>query len=382
MYDILIRNGTLMFAGRNSHTKADIAIESGRIAEIGQISESSDEIGSMTHVIDASGCLVVPGLIDLHTHVYPLASFGSPIEAACFVSGVTATLDCGSAGVSNYKERRSVIDTSQLQIKTLINVCSDGITVGANPENVDPSKYEYDRLEEMVHRYSDEIIGLKIRHGAEMVRGLGLKPLEKTIEMAERLKLPVMVHCTNPPGNLDDMLRLLRPGDVLSHAYQDRGSTIIAENGKVSDAAWEARERGVIFDVANSNVHFSFSVARAAIADGFLPDVISTDMTVSNLYRRPASFSLLHVMSKYLNMGLSMEQILERCITFPAKFFEPHKKLGTLEKNSAGDIAVLKVEQKTTVFSDRIGERMVGERIIRNMMTVKNGIIVYRDIAF
>lgn len=376
MCDLLIRGARVLDPAQALDTQCDVAVENGRIAAVGQLGERP-----AGQVIWADGCLVTPGLIDMHTHLYPLTEIGIRPEAACFTAGVTTALDCGSAGAATYPAHRGTVLTSRVRTRVLLHVCSAGLATGRYPENPDPRYYDKAKIACCLREYP-ELIGLKIRQGAELVDGLGLTPLAETIALAESLGVPVMVHCSNPPGKLDDMIAMLRPGDILTHAYQDKGDSLLNENGRISKTTWAARERGVIFDVANANIHFSFAVARQAIKEGFLPDTISTDLTTRSLYRRPAVFNLLHVLSKYLNMGMTLPEVIARCTLAPARIMGLAEETGTLRPGSCADITILREYERETEFGDRTGEIMQGSRNLRAMMTVRAGEIVYRDQEF
>ncbi|GHV34880.1 metallo-dependent hydrolase [Synergistales bacterium] len=377
MYDLVIRDGTVVDPATHMCDKADIAIKDGRIVQIGALANASAE-----QTIDASNTFVTPGLIDFHLHLAPLAEIGVSGEPVCFASGVTTAVDCGSAGCATYGGHRAFLCGGKLRVKCFLHVCSAGLATGRYLENPDPVYYDKNKIKRCFTDYPNELLGLKIRQGAEIVGSLGLEPLKATIELAEEMNVPVMVHCSNPPCPMDEILRLLRSGDILTHAFQDRGSTILDESGRVSKEARLARKRGVIFDTANANIHFSFAVARAAIAEGFLPDTISTDLTIRSLYKRPAVFNMLHVLSKYYNMGLSLMEILERCTWKPAKLLGLEKEIGALAIGLRADIAILKEIDHPTEFGDRIGEILTGNHLLKAMMTVKDGDVVYRDIEF
>lgn len=373
-YDLIIRNGTVVDPSANRNSRADVAIYAGKIIEVGKVGHSGiDEI-------DASGAFVVPGLIDFHTHIAPLCEIGVPGEAVCFASGVTTAVDCGSAGAAAYRALRGCLAGSRLRILAWLHSCSAGLATGRYPENPNPDFFDVVKIADCM-RSCDELIGLKIRQSTEITGNLGLSPLIKTIAIAEELGVPVMVHCTNPPGNLGSILDLMRAGDVVTHMYHGRGSTILEEQ-EVAEAALRARERGVWFDVGNANIHFAFRVAVPAIRHGFLPDSISTDITTRSMYRRPQVFSLLHVMSKFLNMGLSFDTVLELCTSKPARYLGIENETGTLKPGSCADIAVLMVENRPVIFGDDIGETITGGHYIKNLMTIRTGEIVYRDAFF
>ena len=170
----------------------------------------------------------------------------------------------------------------------------------------------------------------------------------------------------------------------MTHAYQDSHSTILGPDGRVSAAVRAARERGVLFDFAIANAHFSFRVARAAIAEGFLPDTISTDLTNMGLFRRPNAYNLLHIMSKYLNMGLTLEQIIERTTQIPARIIG-RPELGFLAEDGVADIAVFRQEDREIEYGTGRGataEILKGTTMLRTMLTMREGALVYRDQAF
>ncbi len=378
MFDLLIKNGNLLISGQDSPGNSDIGISGNKIVRIGKISATESN-----HVIDASDCIVSPGLIDFHLHLAPLAEIGVCGEAACFPSGVTTVVDCGSAGAGTYAGHRPAIAASSLNVFTFMHVCSAGLATGRYLENPDPKYYDLEKIKEYFEKWgSRELIGLKIRQGKEIVGSLGLEPLKKTIRLAEELNVPVMVHCSNPPGSMDDILNLLRKGDIFTHAFQDKGSSILGTDGRISESAKSARERGVIFDVANANIHFSFEVARQAISEGFLPDTISTDLTTRSLYLRPNVFNLLHVLSKYISLGLSVRQVFDMCTVNPAKIIGKAGVTASLKEGAAADIAVIRNIKKDVIFGDRTGNTLKGNSFLKTMATIKDGKLVYRDQEF
>lgn len=372
--DLVIRNGTVIDPSVGYHARADVAIRAGKIIKVGEVAyQGTDEV-------DASGAFVVPGLIDFHTHIAPLCEIGIPGEAVCFASGVTTAVDCGSAGAAAYRALRGSFAGSRLRTRAWLHTCSAGLITGRYPENPNPEFFDAVKIADCV-RSCDELVGLKIRQSMEITGDLGLSPLRQTIAIAEELGVPVMVHCTNPPGGLGGLLDLMRAGDVVTHMYHGRGSSIL-EGQEISEAARRARERGVWFDVGNANIHFAFRVASPAIQRGFLPDSISTDITTRSMYRRPQVFNLLHVMSKFLNMGLSFDKVLELCTSKPAKYLKIENETGTLRPGYCADIAILVTESRQVIFGDDIGETLTGNRCIKNLMTVRSGEIVYRDAFF
>ena len=286
MYQVLIKNGTVIDPANNRRGVFDIAVSDGKIAAVRE--NISDEA---INIINASGCIVTPGLIDHHAHVYPLAKIGLPAESVAFSSGVTTIVDAGSTGCETFAKNVSFITQSKLTIKAYINVCSIGLDSlsatadrPAKMEDVDPAHYDEGKIREVFQEYGEHLLGLKLRTSKEIVGALGYEPVRKTVELGEKLGLSVMIHSTNPPGEMSELLSYLRPGDVLTHMYMNKGSTILdppqaGRSSHVNKAAYEARKRGVIFEAADARTHFGFSTAEPAIKEGFYPDIIATDLT-------------------------------------------------------------------------------------------------------
>mgnify|MGYP001177804387 FL=1 len=375
MADLVIRNGTVLDPANKRDLKADVGIDNGKIVNVAKE-------GQFRQTIDASGCLVCPGLIDYHLHLSPLAEIGVDGELACFPSGVTIAVDCGSAGAATYEGHRPALLSSKLTAKAFLHVCSAGLATGQYHENPDPRHWDRKKIHRLFEKYPDDLIGLKVRLGKEIVGSLGLSPLEEAVKLGDELSVPVMVHCSDPPSAMSDLLSILRRGDTITHAFQDQGDSILDKCGRISNAAYKARERGVIFDVANANIHFSYSVARQAISENFLPDTISTDLTTRSLYKRPAVFNLAFVLSKYLNMGMPLEQVIACVTSNPARILGCSDDIGQLGHGADADVAVFKLIEKDTDFGDRKGEILKGRLLLKPMMTIKRGEIVYRDLEF
>lgn len=376
-YDMLIKNGTVIDPAAGLHAVMDVAISGNKIMAVGKTLP-----GEVTSVIDAQGLVVTPGLIDFHTHVfYGGTDIGVSPDMAFLPLGVTTAVDAGSAGSANYTAFSSgIVAQSLVRIKSFLNVCPSGLSTTKYHENVAPACYDTAKMERILDRYQGEILGLKIRTSKEIVGDAGLEPLRQTIALAERFNLPVAVHTTNPPEDAGCVAALLRKGDIYVHVYQGTGDTIIGTDGKVKQAVWEARKRGVIFDAANGGNHWTYAVARAALCDSFFPDVISTDITTKTLYKAPV-YGLPYIMSKYLNLGMPLESIIAACTAMPAKLMGLQGKIGTLQAGAYADLAIFSLEKSRICFPDTKGETMTGTQLLIPKMTVKDGLVVYKDIT-
>lgn len=375
---LILKNGQVLSPMNGLNCVTDVAVDGATIAAVGIVEAQTGD-----NVIDASGCIVTPGLIDHHTHLYPFAKIGLPAEAVCFASGVTTAVEAGSTGCGNYASRRDFLRCTKLGVRAYLNVCSDGLD--QMPEDVDPAHFDEAALRDCFAKYP-ELVGLKLRTSAPIVRELGYAPLKAAVAMAERLGVHVMVHCTQPPGELAELLHILRPGDVLTHMYMDQGSCLV-ENGKVIAAAQQARARGVLFEAADARRHFGLEVARTAIREGFYPDILATDLTKLSMYLRPTAFSMAMQLSKYTHLGIPLEKVIELCTATPARQLDMADRVGSLSVGHAADIAVFRPTRKKNVFGDRpngeSGQHLTeGDLLYQPMLTVKNGEMVYRDMQF
>ena len=382
MYQVIIKNGTVIDPANGIHRQADVAVLEGKIANVGSFA------GKGVMEIDARGCIVTPGLIDHHAHLYPLAGIGIPADAVCFASGVTTAVDAGSTGCDTLGENLDFLKRGKLTTRLYLNVCSIGLdSLPAKLEDVNPVRFDRGKIAETFQRHGQYLLGLKLRTSAEIVGDLGYVPLRQTVALAGELGVPVMVHCTNPPGKMDELLDCLRPGDVLTHMYMNRGDTILNEAGEVSEAAYRARERGVIFEAADARAHFSFQVSESAIRQGFLPDIIATDLTRLSMNLRPTAFNMANQLSKYCALGMSLDQVIACCTSAPAKYMGLEGIAGCLTPGAWGDVAVFRQEACRAGFGDRPYSdpncqlRHAAVRL-RPVLTVKRGEAVFRDALF
>ena len=382
---MILKNGRILDPMNGINRVADVVVEGKTIVMAGSRVSPADT-DAEANIIDASGCIVTPGLIDHHTHLYPYGKIGLPAEAVCFASGVTTAVDAGSTGCRTYAGKRQFQEMMKLGILVYLNVCSTGLDSLPVPEDVDPAHWEEGKIRECFQKYPGELAGLKLRTSAPIVKELGYEPLKAAVALAEKLDTHVMVHSTNPPGQFSELLDILRPGDVLTHMYMNQGSCL-TEDGKVIPAAIRARERGVLFEAADARLHFGMDVAQCAIREGFYPDLLATDLTGLSMHLRPTAFNLAMQVSKYTHLGIPLEKTIELCTAAPARQLRLADKIGSLTVGHAADIAVFKPVKMENVFGDRPygaadQQISVGDMVYKPMLTVKNGEMVYRDILF
>ena len=244
-------------------------------------------------------------------------------------------------------------------------------------EPLDPEKWDEALFREALLRYPERVIGLKVRTSRKVVGDLGLKPLEAAVTLAEKLRIPLVVHPTDPPISMGEIARMLPSGSILCHIFQGIGMTAATQDG-LSDGLLEAQKRGVIFDVAHGRKNFDFTVASRAIASGLDPDTISTDLSAANWNRLPL-VSLPVVMGKFLALGKSIDWVIDRTTRIPAQVLGEKEEWGTLKPGTCADIAILREVPKKTVFYDCFGNQMTGKSRLVACATILDGKIVYRS---
>ncbi|MFZ7119534.1 MAG: amidohydrolase family protein [Eubacteriaceae bacterium] len=378
LYDIIIKNGTVIDPSRKIHKVEDIYIYKDSI----MLPPKNNDVKAR-QVIDAHGYYVMPGLIENHTHIfYGGGDLSIPADVIMLPSGVTSAIDHGSSGIANFDIfYRSVVKNSLINIKAYLNVNNIGIATERYFEDIDPKYFDKDQIKYYYRKYSDTILGLKIRLCKESCKNMGLYPLEKTIEIAEEVGCPISVHVKNPSVPIPEIAKLLRKGDVWVHMYQVSGDTILNKDNNIYRELYNAKERGVIFDVASGRRGFTFDLIKRALNQDFKPDLLGTDLVAFNVYERPL-FSLVYTMSMYLNLGFSIDEVVALCTNAPAKVMDLEKHIGTLKEDSIADVCIMKLCEKDIEFFDMHGGNLKGEQLLVPQMTIKSGKVVYRNIEF
>jgi dihydroorotase len=369
-YDLILRGGRVIDPSQKLDAVTDVAFSQGKVARIGPGLQADAD----TDIRDVSGAIVTPGLIDLHTHVYwGGTSLGIDAEHFCRLSGVTTAIDTGSAGPGNFAGfRKHVIERSEVRILAYLHVSFAGIY--AFSPRVMVGESEELRLmapidaAEVANANRDVIVGIKVRVGARASGRSGTVPLDIALQVAEEVGMPVMAHIDEPPPSYEEVIARLRPGDVLTHAFRPYPNAPATAQGTVKQAVLDARRRGVLFDIGHGKGSFAFKTARAMLANGFLPDTISSD--VHALCINGPAFDQVTTMSKFLCLGMSLADVIAAS-TVNAAFALKRPELGSLKPGSVGDATILSIKDGRFDYVDVVGEHLTGDRRI-----VSDGVVI------
>src|SRR5438876_6704467 len=358
MLDLILKGGRVIDPANGRDEIADIGFEDGRVTAVGA---GLPLRGSET--IDAQGLLVVPGLIDLHTHVYwGGTSLGVDASIVAERAGTTTFVDAGSAGPGNFPGfRRHVIEPSPLRILPYLNVSFPGIFAFSASvmvgENSDLRLIDPRECVRVIEANRDLIVGVKVRVGRGAGGASGIAPLDMALEVAEEVGLPVMAHLDHPPPSRLEVLSRLRRGDVITHCFRPFPNAPVRDDGRIREEVVEARRRGVVFDIGHGGGSFGFRTAEAMLAAGFLPDVISSDVHALSI-RGPA-FNQLVTMSKFLCLGMELVDVIRASTLAPARALA-RGDLGRLEIGAIGDATLLELIEGAFDYRDVLGESRSG----------------------
>jgi dihydroorotase len=379
-FDLVIKGGEVLDPSQKLRGVRDIGIRYGVVEAV----EPGIPAERALRVLDANGRLVTPGLIDLHAHTYPYGSaIGIPADELVPYQGTATVVSAGDAGANNFAAfRRYVLPQTRTRMYAFVHIANIGLAgfpVGElfNMSYADPAVAAKCLVEN-----ADIVLGVKVRMSENVIAKHGIEPLKRAIAACETAgtKGKVMCHIGGVQTRelMSDILNTLRAGDILTHSFSgapnDAGQfTNIVQDGKLLPAATNAKKRGVVFDVGHGGGSFDYTIAEAAIAQGVGPDTISSDIHVFS-GNTPGMPYLTWVMSKFLNMGFTLEQVVAMTTTNPARIINKLPKLGTLQVGAPGDVSILEIVEGPVKFVDTRNNTRDGKVHLRPIQTILAGV--------
>jgi dihydroorotase len=374
-YDIVIKNGTVIDPKNNLNAKSDVAIKDGKIAKVGASIPATDA----KKVVDATGLYVTPGFIDIHTHVFVGSKPETFADGSLSVSpddftlrnGVTTVVDAGTSGWRNFAVfKNQVIDKSKTRILAFINIAGSGMI--GSPYEQDMNDMDAYMTSLTIKKFSDDIVGVKIGH----FEGADWTPFDRALEASKLAGKPMFVECHLPQFSLEDQLKKMRPGDIITHSFEKvtERDPVIDDQGKLRPFVVEAKNRGVLFDLGHGGAGFWFSVAVPAMKQGLPPNTFGTDLHRFSI--NAGMKDMLNVMSKYLAMGMPFNDVITTATWNAAKAIK-HEELGNLSVGSPADVAVIRVRDGHFGYVDAGGNSIEGNKKLEDELTIRGGKIMW-----
>ncbi|MCI4428511.1 MAG: amidohydrolase/deacetylase family metallohydrolase [Burkholderiales bacterium] len=379
-FDLLLRNANVLDPSQGLSGKRDIGIRYGVIEAI----EANIAAERGLRVLDVGGKLVTPGLVDLHAHTYAFGSaIGIPADELTANQCTTTVVSAGDAGAYNLAGfRRFVVPGSRTRQFAFVHIAVAGLAGFPVPELYNIDYAQVDVTARAVAENADFVLGVKVRMSENVIARHGVEPLKRAISACERSGVPAKVMChiggVADRALMSQILDLLRPGDVLTHCYSGApniagDATNIVQDGKLLPAALAAKRRGVVFDVGHGGGSFDYTIAEAAVAQGCAPDTISSDIHVFS-GNTPGMPYLPWVMSKFIGMGFTLEQVVTMATAAPARVIGRVPKLGTLQKGAPADLSILEMIEGAVSFVDTRNNKRDGKMHLRPAGTVVAGV--------
>lgn len=358
-YDLLIKGGRVVDPGQRVNRVADVAIRAGRIVAVQPNIAAAD----VTDVIDAAGTIVTPGLIDLHVHAT------EDIPAFALSTGVTTMLDAGTRGADGVADRLAMVKSAPNRVRVLLNLSRQGVTTPGELLNFDTA--DVDALKRAIEPHRDVIVGVKARLSRSVAGDHDLDAVRRAKAVTAPFKLQLMVHIGDSVSPLPRILDLLDRGDIVTHVYAPVNG-ILDGNGRVLPQVLEARRRGVLFDFGNGRLeHFTWESVERGVQQGFLPDTISSDLTVAG--RTDRVFDFPTVLSKFLMLGLTVDEVVARATINAARAIPAFKQFGTLKPGAVADVAVFDLKEGDFEFLDNVNAKRLGHRKLVARAVITNG---------
>jgi dihydroorotase len=358
-FDTLIAGGEVIDPGSGRSGTFDVAIKDGKVAAV----EPEIDRASARTIYDATGQIVTPGLVDLHTHIYwGVTYWGIEADPVAARTGVTTWLDVGSAGSFSFPGfREYIVQRSRTRVYALLNTSSIGL-IAPTWEFNNPDYCDVDLAERVVDENRDLILGIKARIDLNTTRGVGIFPLERARELADRVGLPLMTHISSGPPSLDEVIQHLRPGDILTHCFTGGDHRILGQDKLVNADIKKLHDAGLILDIGHGTGSFDYEVTEGMLDQGIMPDVISSD--IHQMAIQGPMFDLPTTLSKFLNLGMSLSDVIERATIKPASVLN-FPDVGTLGVGKPADVAIFQLEEGDfTWYDSSMNERKGTKRLV------------------
>ena len=373
-YELVIKGALVIDPANSRNGKMDVAVNQGKIAKVApDISEAAAQ------VINGGGLYLSPGFIDPHTHVFvgtEAGQFANGVNSVSpddftFRAGVTTVVDAGTSGWRSFPTfKKQVIDQSKTRILAFLNISGGGMTGAAYEQDL--SDMNVDSAVSLMRQYPDIIAGVKIGH----YNGKEWTPFDNALHAARQAGKPLFVECHLPEYTLEDQLARMRPGDIITHTFEHikERMPVIGEDGQVRPFVLEARKKGILFDLGHGGAGFWFDQAVPAIKQGFYPNSFGTDLHRFSM--NSAMKDMANVMSKFMAMGLSLEQVVEIATWNAAKAIL-HPELGSLQQGNPADIVLFRLREGDFGFMDSAGNSIRGSRKLEVELTIRQGKVVW-----
>jgi dihydroorotase len=379
-FDLVVKGGDVLDPSQNLRGRRDVGIRFGVVEAV----EPDIPADKALRVLDASGKVVTPGLIDLHAHVFPYGSgIGIPADELVPFQATTTLVSAGDAGANNIAAfRRAIVGQTRSRLYAFVHIASIGLAGFPVPELYNIDYAQVDAAAKAVAENADLVIGIKVRMSENVIAKNGLEPLKRAIKACEVAGTGGKVMChiggVETPELMSQILDTLRAGDILTHSYSGAPNiagrfTNIVQDGRLLPAALAAKQRGVVFDVGHGGGSFDYTIAEVAIPAGATPDTISSDIHVVSA-NTPGMPYLTWVMSKFLNLGFTLEQVVAMATINPAKIINRAAKLGTLQIGAPADVSLLEVVDGAIEFVDTRNNKRQGKSYIKPAGVVLAGV--------